>query len=551
MFPSLSKSASASKSFLWTFPECPVRIHVNFEFIERLRREVLEVPSSDREVGGLLIGHTSSPDGDIEVYDYLRLPAGSELIKNFSVCSNSLTKAIQSGRAADQQVVGFYRTHLEPRIQLRAEDLECIRAKFNDPTNVFLVVRPHDGRASAAFFFWQDGSVVGGLTFPFSSTELNSPSWTTLVDGSPRQTALDRVLTRTRETASEISSGTKIGLLVAVAILIALLGALRIYRPSSGRSQTPAQSQTQATSQTLGLRLEKALMGIVIAWNPENPEIATAKDANLLIWDGSSPPAFIRLTTAQLRAGRAFFTSASDRVEVRMDVIGAAGRARTESVVSAARPPDATATSALVPMPKASPLPPATKQSGKEPGPGTRIFTPTAPAPKASSGSTQLPQPPLESPNVGALTQTFHTFNDPQTAPPPHAPEAPAVVRQAPAQQPVPDTPPQPTAPPVAKEPVASSFQAAVPYREIRPQIPAQLKALVQSDNVVEVLVHISASGNVTSAKLVTMNGPVADVLSKLAVNAAMGWQFRPATQNGKAVPSEKTLEFLFRPSGR
>ena len=60
-----SKSAVSSKSFLWTFPECPVRIHVSYQFIDRLRKEVLDVAPADREVGGLLIGH-ESPDGDIE-----------------------------------------------------------------------------------------------------------------------------------------------------------------------------------------------------------------------------------------------------------------------------------------------------------------------------------------------------------------------------------------------------------------------------------------------------------------------------------------------------
>jgi len=55
----------------------------------------------------------------------------------------------------------------------------------------------------------------------------------------------------------------------------------------------------------------------------------------------------------------------------------------------------------------------------------------------------------------------------------------------------------------------------------------------------------------VRAAKLAAVKGPVADLLSKSAVNAALGWQFRPATQNGEAVPSEKVLEFLFRSSSR
>jgi TonB family protein len=74
---------------------------------------------------------------------------------------------------------------------------------------------------------------------------------------------------------------------------------------------------------------------------------------------------------------------------------------------------------------------------------------------------------------------------------------------------------------------------------------------LVQSDNVVQIQVHINTSGSVTDAKLGAMQGPSADLLSKLALNAARDWHFRPATQNGEAVPSDKILEFLFRPSSR
>jgi hypothetical protein len=552
MFSPSSKSALGSKSFLWTFPECPVRIHVSFQFIDRLRKEVLDVAPTDREVGGLLIGNELSPHGDIEVTDHFQLPPGSESSTNFVVCSDALTQAIQGGRAANRRVVGFYRNHLDQRIQLRPGDLECARSKFSDPMNVFLVIRPHDGSASAAFFFWQDGSVVGGLTFPFSSAELTSPSWTSLVGGSPRPSRLSILLARARDRAIETSTGVRIGLLTFLALLVALAGAWRLYQPTAATSRplTAVQSQSQA----LGLRVEKALMGVVIAWNPESPEIAAAKDANLLIWDGSNPPAFIRLTTAQLHAGRAFFTAVNDRVEVRMDVIGAAGRARTESLVAAGRPPDivsadapAAQTSPMLPTKEAS-LPPAARMHADSPATPpvekaripARSFTPSPPAARPSPGLADQPQPPeLKSPAAAtAVTQTFHSFNDTQTALPPK-------------QQPVSVRPLQQTAPLAPAKPAESSFQPAVPIREVRPAIPPQLRDLVQSDNVVQIQVHINTSGSVTDAKLGAMQGPSADLLSKLALNAAQGWHFRPATQNGEAVPSDKLLEFLFRPSGR
>jgi hypothetical protein len=557
MFSPHSKSTSSSNSFLWTFPECPVRIQVHYPFIDRLQKEVLDLAPADREVGGLLIGSVLSPAGDVEICDHFSLLPSSESTKNFIICSDSLTQAVQSKRAPDRRVIGFYRTHLDQAIELRAEDRECIRSKFNNPSNVFLVLRPREGRASGKFFFWQDGAVVGGLSFPFSSTELKTPTWTTVVGGTPKETRLDALLGRTRATLGHarttlghartmalrvgarvgtgISAGLastqlRMGALAVVAIFIALFGGLRLYRLVAD------------TSPTLGLRAERALLGIVVKWNPASPEIATAKDADLIVWDGSTPPSFVRLTPAQLLAGRTFVASANDRVEVRLDVIGAAGRARTESIVSVAQAPEfgPPSTPATEPTkqakeeakasPPAAPVAPPALVTPATVAPTTvapttvAAVTPAAPARKAANRVAELSKRPETQPAKGdataALTQIFNEFTQP---------DKPAAV--------------------VAEEPSLSTFQAAVPIRETRPTVPSELRTQINSDNIVDVEVHISATGRVTAARLGTLKGPVAEALGKTAVNAALGWQFRPATQNGEPVASDKILEFLFRPS--
>jgi hypothetical protein len=505
MVSPLSKGTPVSRSCLWAFPECPVRIQVHYHFIDRLQKEVLDAASADREVGGLLIGNELSPGGEVEICDHFSLPPSSESTKNFVICSDSLTQAVQSKRAPDRRVIGFYRTHLDQRIELRAEDQECIRLKFNNPSNVFLVLRPGDRRSSAKFFFWQDGAVVGGLTFPFSSTELKTPTWTTVVGGTPKETRLDSLIRRARVLAERVDAGMKAGLasthlrigtLAAAVILIAIAGGLRLYHSRS------------ETSPTLGLRAERALLGIEVKWNPATPEIATAKDADLVVWDGSSPPLFVRLTSAQLLAGRTFVASANDRVEVRLDIIGTAGRARTESIVSVAEAPG------LVP-------PSAPAQGTKEEAKEATLPPPVSKPNTSLAALSKRPEaPPAKGDATAALTQRFHEF-----------------------------TPPVKPAPVGAEEPSPVAFQAAVPIRETRPEIPSDLRTLIQSDNVVDVQVRISASGKVTAARLGALKGPVADALGKTALNAALGWQFRPATQNGEAVPSDKILEFLFRPS--
>ena len=530
MITSLLNTTSDSQSFLWTFPECPLRIHVKFQFIERLESQVLQSASEDRELGGLLIGNVVPSTGEIEVFDYVLLHASSESEKKFVVCSDALTRAVQSWSAGRRQVIGFFRTHLEPRIQLRPEDLDCIRSKFSDKTNVFLIIRPHDGRASAGFFFWQDSSVVGGLTFPFGAAELRKPEWNTLMAGSSKESELQNLIANVQGSA-RFTRAMRIGALALATILIALAGAWRIYHASPD------------TPPPLGLRVSRALLGVVVAWDPTAPEIAGAKDADLVIWDGSSPPAFIRLTPSQLRTGRTFFTSISDRVEVRLDVIGARGQAKTESFVSVAHPTDTaipapSETASIAPTVPTAPLripsPPDKTQSALN-NPPPAIPPSTLKNPQSNS-SPVSPLPPPQN--------AQQALNNPKPASPSSQPVKKTEPVQTAQVAPPPKTNPAPrAAPPAAPD----TFQSAVPVRERRPEIPAQIRSMIHSDNVVEVQVRISASGKVTDAKLASMKGPVADLLSQAAVSAALGWQFRPAIQNGAPVPSEKVLEFLFR----
>lgn len=538
MITSLLNNRSESQSFLWTFPECPLRIHVKFQFIERLEKQVQESASADRELGGLLIGSVVPSTGEIEVFDYVLLHASSESEKKFVVCSESLTRAVQSWSAGRRQVIGFFRTHLEPRIQLRPEDLDCIRSKFSDKTNVFLLLRPHDGRASAGFFFWQDNSVVGGLTFPFAAEELRKPEWNTLMAGSSKESDLQNLIANVRS-SGRLGSGIRIGLVALAIILIAVAASWRIYH---GRSET---------SHSLGLRVSRALLGVVVAWDPTSPEIAAAKDADLVIWDGSSPPAFVRLTPNQLRTGRTFFTSISDRVEVRLDVIAAGGEARTQSFVSVAVPTDASIPTRSETAPVARTAPPSPlripspldkTQSALNNPPAVPPSTPTNPQPAAPQSVLAASTP--KNPQSSA--------NNPQPSPPGKPESSLAATPPAKKIEPAQTVQAAPVAshenhPEPASAAAPGSFQSAVPVRERRPEIPAQIRSMIHSDNVVEVQVRINASGKVTEAKLASMKGPVADLLSQAAVSAALGWQFRPATQNGAPVPSEKVLEFLFR----
>jgi hypothetical protein len=513
----LSRASTNIKSYLWSFPGCPVQIHISFDLIERIRREILALTPAGREVGGLLIGSASAHATDVQVSDYFLIAPRGEAIPlapsaqtaesgvsvdtaeavPYVICSENLAHALASCSATQRQVVGYFRMHWGPRIQLRAQDLECIRQSFQDPKNVFLVIRPHDGRASAGFFFWQEGSVFGDstLTFPFSAAELFKPAWNTLVGGTQPEGRMLGAMTRVRERIS--NGGNRVGLAlfaVAVLFLVVIFAGHGLFT-----NDRPAPDGLGA----LRLRAHRDGLEVQVTWDSSNPQLAHAREANLLIWDGPGQPVYLPLTPAELRSGRMVVTSVADRVGIRMDVVAESGEAKIESI-SLSRENPASSSSA---RPSASSEPQKAKAKA-----GAQPRSAGTPSPKRARIFEDLSEPNRT--RAGAS-------RDSAPAPAFHALDSAA----------------------------GGPMLAAEPITELQAIIPPDLKARIDSDNVIGVRVEIDAAGRVTSAKMASQKGPVAESLARYAVTAALGWRFRAATQNGRPVRSEKTIEFLFRPN--
>lgn len=576
--PSLTRVPNAD-SYLWTFPECPVRIHVSFQFIERLRTEFLRPDCADREVGGLLIGNQLSPAGEVEILDFLPLPQeATEPAKCFVMRPDSLAAALQMCSATRRRVLGYYRSHLGPRVFLRPEDIECIHKSFQDPANVFLVIRPHDGRASAGFFFWQDGSVFAdsSLTFPFSAAELKSRAWATLMGGAVKEGKPPAQVSRAAGAVLR-SVGRAKYVLAWVALLAVLITTAILKRDSlltAYRNWRPAPAQESFRS--LGLHVQRDGFNLVVAWDKSAPEVANAKEGGLVITDGANQPLLVPLTAAQLRTGSVSYVSGSDRVDFRLNVIGPSGDAKTESIVSVSRvadlnplpepiqpPPDVKrqldvrtpvrqeAVNRGTPAAVGDRIPPAVNVPEKRPvikppektRVATRRFVPAgSPAVKSDTGAPELPDPPeLRATRVDAvgLAPPLRGSGPPVVAPPPPAP----VVQRAPA-----SVEPQHLAPPAK---TGSTLIQAETIRMKQPSIPPEMRAWVRSDTTIDVQISIDESGKVTAATPISSKGVAAGVLSRPAVEAARGWQFKPARLNGKPVASEKVLQFVFKASSR
>jgi hypothetical protein len=175
-----------SPLYLWEVPQKPVSVRIPFSLIDRLEREAVEsfrsLTSRGSEIGGLLVGDVSpgSPlvvtiaDYDLIACDYSRGP----LYRLSDADMGRFEHAIQQRLASGRGVAGFFRSHTRKGIALDADDLTFFQARFRDPHQLALLVRPFATKASTAgIFIWENGKVNGEasyLEFPFRSSELGA-----------------------------------------------------------------------------------------------------------------------------------------------------------------------------------------------------------------------------------------------------------------------------------------------------------------------------------------------------------------------------------------
>jgi len=336
--PSLDQTTS--ESYVWAYPGCPVRILLSLNVIEQLQAEVSQSSAWRGEIGGLLIRSKKSKPGSVRIVDFIPLPGEQKPSDpHFKLSSASLAEAI-ARCPSDSKIVGYYRTDVDQRVHLRAEDLDTIQQWFKDPGSVFLVIAPASlGRPTAGFFFWENGAVTANpsLTFPFDAAKLVSEGWPTQTDSQEKErfATFTAILLKLSETVRQLSIPAKIGI---VSALFALVVGIRVF--TWNRAAGPSKL---APSPSLGLQVKRDGSKFLIAWNQTAPPILNAKDANLVIWDssrqawdGSSEPLYMPLTQAQLRAGNVTYTSFSftEKVKFRLDTVSKSGDGASESMVS-------------------------------------------------------------------------------------------------------------------------------------------------------------------------------------------------------------------------
>ncbi len=513
-----------------------------------------------------------------------------------------------AAHVSEDLIAGYYRTHVGARPRLRQEDVVSIRERFQDPSNVFLIIRPGgDTLARASFFFWQGNSIRGDFSssFPLSIEELQSIKETQRFGAlrrGGRNAIRDLTFSRYKQLPRRF-----LGIFAVLAGLLLLLTAAVFFRWGHPSGFLQSGRPVSGAFSALGLKAQRNGSALAIGWDRSAPEIAAAKEGRLFISDLGQRTS-VPLNPVQLRTGSVSYTASGERIEVRLDVVGASGKQSTESMISISRSPDASiANTALPPGPIErelnAALPPPEPARLKPPGiENGGLSARPRPARQVSrkAGASQVARLPSRPSSTGvrerAATPALQAIA-PAAAQTvlPHAEEAPAKrLTQAPqlpaSAQLKPE--PRPAIPgnaaeraqpdPLqakdeskshepgadrqdpAKPPILTgsaplirdvgptlSYVAAKAVRRQQPSAPPELRQLILGDNVVEIAVRIDEFGRVTSAKPVSTKGSAAKFLTPAVVEAAFGWQFEPAKQNGKAVPCVQNLTFSFHASGR
>jgi outer membrane biosynthesis protein TonB len=84
--------------------------------------------------------------------------------------------------------------------------------------------------------------------------------------------------------------------------------------------------------------------------------------------------------------------------------------------------------------------------------------------------------------------------------------------------------------------------------RQISLEVPADLRAMIREQVLINVTVGIDKRGKVTTAEVSSTKGAEADRLTTEALKAARWFHFRPTRQGSKTVVGQTTLTFVFDP---
>jgi TonB family protein len=384
----------------------------------------------------------------------------------------------------------------------------------------------------------QPGSGTATLHFFERGREIASGSWPLVPASSLERVRkpipppeAPRPARQTRVAVRRIPAAVWLGAAVAAVGMVLWIDP---FHRSAPRAATPNPA---VASSSRALRVERRGDDLLVTWDSTVLASQGAKQATLSIRDGAYQRILL-LDADQLQGGSLVYRPLTSDADFTLEVLRGDASLGKESV----RMLNATPVATLVPMtivPEERDTRSRSRSSApREPRPAEPATVQPVPEPvkvavlppqrRSEPVSMQLPEIPAPKPQPPASGPPL-AVSIPVIAPPPVP--TPAEPKGAGMPQPAPPT----------------RLSPPKPVHQVRPTLPIPLKQLSAQEVRVDVRVAVDASGSVVSVTPQTVRGPQGDLLARASAAAARQWQFQPATVNGKAVPGEYNITFVFR----
>jgi len=156
--------------FNWESDDCRFMIHMHLDAIDGLSRDAIEAMPS--EAGGVLLGQVGRGERPVVwIERYQRIDIDFVLNADGHAAFEKAARSVSE--SGELTVVGYYRAHLRPGLQLEDPDLELLGRYFTDPEDLVLLLRPEKNKADILAQFIgrdtdpQSGFQALGPAFPF------------------------------------------------------------------------------------------------------------------------------------------------------------------------------------------------------------------------------------------------------------------------------------------------------------------------------------------------------------------------------------------------
>ena len=546
-------SPEKNRFYEWSFPGAPVRVRLKLELIPKILGHLVEGSDPDskvrKECGGILLGGIEG--NCVEICDFEPFVNGQQ-VDPFFVLKDSdkvgFQKAVDRWKQSGTpfEAVGLCRSHMHDTLSLHEHDVSLFDAVFPNPFHVFLLVQPagSDGWPVAAFFFRDGGNVFteSVLPFPFNQaileTEVRSTVWpASELEDRPSLPALAQTSTTSTTRRAHYP------ILALTALILSVLALASTFYP--GKKASPP---SLPYASPLILSVQPSSGGLAINWDAASPVIKNAR-VGMLSFQNETKREEVPLSVSTLRTGQFVYRNEAKTLQVMLEVFSAEGERTRELVLISNPDPPAAIDVAQTTGPSPSPNTVSAPKAAGERAPHTpppQFELPQRKQPTPISVFAMEP-PPLErrqaqQSQVPPLLTTAITPGPPLAAPlpPESSKERPGPVSQAAAPEVV--VTPEPSTPtplPVPPKPI----------QQVRPELPGNVRHMLQSEVVVQVRVMVDADGRVIKATPLPTKSTIAEYAGQAAAKAIRLWRFEPSYSGSQPVPGELTLEFRFAPA--